>query len=287
MASPLYDANRDYTQKPYAACVSVTPDIAARWLQNNQSNRTIRPNQVDRYARDMKAGNWKFTGEAIKFSPNGKLLDGQHRLSAIVKSGCTVLIAVFRGISSDAQAVMDTGSARKASDNLHMQQGHKNATIVASVARLALRKALGGDKWMYRPTNQEIYRWIEDHPEVELAAKIAVHARKNTDVPPTIIGFTTMIISATAGFGAAESFWKTASSKVGLYEHDPIIALTNAFGDIKRKRKRESEMAQVSAVIRAYNARRLGEPMKLMRFTYSDPGSVDQHKPVAIPEVIA
>lgn len=284
MASPLYDANRDYTKKPYASIVAITPEIAARWLERNKSNRKLKEHKIAGYARDMKAGNWQFTGEAIKFSANGELLDGQNRLHAVIRSGCTVLIAVFRGIDPGAQSVMDSGASRSVSDNIHMQ-GHQNATVVASIARLAVRRENARDTWLYRPTNSEIQEWVSEHPEVQLAAKIACHARKNTDITPTIIGFTTLLIAEVAGFDRVEQFWNTAASRVGLYEHDPIIALTNAFGEVKRKRARVSEMAQVSAVLRAYNARQQGQPMKLVRFTYSDAGQNGQHKHVAIPAV--
>lgn len=283
MATPI----RDYAEKPYSSVVAITPDMADRWLKANATNRNLRKAQIDRYARDMLAGQWRITGEGVKFSADGKLLDGQHRLHAIIKSGCTVLMFVFRGIDPEAQSVMDSGAGRTASDNVYMQQGKENAVIVTSVARLAIRRDLGGEKWSYSPTNSEIYSWINAHPEVDIAAHIAARFRKNTDVTPGLIGFTAWLIGSSAGFAAAEEFWELASTRVGLYPSDPVNAMVNAFAEIRRKRTRVSETALVSGILRAYNARQSGKTMKLLRFTYSDRGATDQHKPVAIPDVIA
>lgn len=275
---------RDYNEKPYAAIVYVTPDMARRWLLNNASNRRVKKHNVDRLARDMRAGQWKLTGEGIKFAPDGRLLDGQNRLTAVCVSGCTVPMFVFRGIDPDAQKVMDSGSARSAADNLIMS-GKRNTVLVASCARLALRRELGGDTWDYRPTNSEIYQWTEDHPEVEIAAHIAAKYRANTDVTPAMTAFTAWLIGSEAGFDAAEEFWRLAHEKVGLRVNDPIIAMANAFGDLRRQRKRMDDRSQVSAILRAYNARRAGRELKLLRFTSSDRGATGQLKPIAIPNV--
>lgn len=59
--------------------VLVTPELAAEWLNHNTRNREKRPKRIAAYARDMAAGRWRRSGEAIKFAPDGTLLDGQNR----------------------------------------------------------------------------------------------------------------------------------------------------------------------------------------------------------------
>ena len=70
--------------------VNVTPELAEFWLTQNSANRNVRREVWKAYARDMAAGAWKVTAETIKMSPAGRLLDGQHRLQAVVASGVTV-----------------------------------------------------------------------------------------------------------------------------------------------------------------------------------------------------
>src|SRR5664279_4273925 len=64
----------------------ITPSLAATYLEANIKNRKVKEKAVQRYAADMVAGEWMLTGEAIKFSDEGSLLDGQNRLRAIVMS---------------------------------------------------------------------------------------------------------------------------------------------------------------------------------------------------------
>src|SRR5439155_25117462 len=100
--------------------VDVDPATASAWLQRNLHNRHLREEAVSSMARDMAAGRWQYTGEAVKFSKAGNLLDGQHRLAAVVKSETTIPILVVPGLPDSAQEVIDTGAKRTASDVLYL-----------------------------------------------------------------------------------------------------------------------------------------------------------------------
>lgn len=64
--------------------------MAETWLSRNSNNRNLRGQVIASYARDMKSGAWVLNGETVKIASNGQLLDGQHRLNAVVESGQTV-----------------------------------------------------------------------------------------------------------------------------------------------------------------------------------------------------
>jgi hypothetical protein len=103
--------------------VGVTPEIAAAWLrQNIAHNRTLRAAEVARLAGEMKAGRWVLTPTGIVFDTNGKLIDGQHRLSAVVLSGCTVQMIVWHNVETDVLNVLDTGRGRSLVDVLTVTQ---------------------------------------------------------------------------------------------------------------------------------------------------------------------
>ena len=92
--------------------VRVSPSMAEKMLGRNTRNRSLNQRQVTRWAQSMTAGEWLVTGEAIKIASTGDLLDGQHRLAAVIESGCTVLMLVVKGLHPETQDVMDTGRAR-------------------------------------------------------------------------------------------------------------------------------------------------------------------------------
>ena len=68
---------------------TTTPDIAKKMLLQNKGNRKISVNRVLELARYMEQGKWVDTGQSLIVSIGGNLLDGQQRLSAIVKSNTT------------------------------------------------------------------------------------------------------------------------------------------------------------------------------------------------------
>ena len=93
----------------------VTPEKAQEWLKLNPSNnRTISVRMVSRYARDMAEGRWNRTHQGIAFDVNGDLVDGQHRLHAVVQAGVPVHMLVVRGLGVDLRASIDQGLSRTA-----------------------------------------------------------------------------------------------------------------------------------------------------------------------------
>jgi hypothetical protein len=70
-----------------AEIVLVTLEIAAQWLDRNPQNRRIVQSRVSFYAAQMQAGSWKLTHQGIAFDEYGNLVDGQHRLYAVILSG--------------------------------------------------------------------------------------------------------------------------------------------------------------------------------------------------------
>lgn len=94
----------------------ITPNMARAYLERNTQNRALRDTVVKNYAEIIKAGDWLLTHQGIAFDVSGRLLDGQHRLSAIVMSGIAVEMSVARGLPAEAFKTLDRGLARTLSD---------------------------------------------------------------------------------------------------------------------------------------------------------------------------
>ena len=69
----------------HSELLTITPNEASKYLANNPANRKINESVVRAMAEDMKAGRWMQTHQGIAISKTGRLLDGQHRLSAVIK----------------------------------------------------------------------------------------------------------------------------------------------------------------------------------------------------------
>ncbi len=146
-----------------ANVVTITPKMAEEMLGKNTSNRRIDKRTVDGYARDMDAGDWKFTGDAIKFGRDGSLLDGQHRLMACVKSEVPFVSLVVVDLDNDAKLVMDTGRNRTFADVLTMQGQTFASRIGAACGYLSHIKKGKYDRGTAKITNSERMAMFNKH----------------------------------------------------------------------------------------------------------------------------
>lgn len=115
--------------------LDITPELAQAMLQKNTDNRKPDKQRIRQYSADMKAGRWKFTTQTIGIGTTGRVVDGQHRLFAIVDSGITITCLVVFDADESTFAVIDTGKTRTGNDI--WQIDGKSAPNVAAIARLA------------------------------------------------------------------------------------------------------------------------------------------------------
>jgi hypothetical protein len=65
--------------------MEVTPSIAEEWLKDAlQQGLPLNLERVEKFAADITNGNWEYCFETIEISKNGKLINGRHRLHAII-----------------------------------------------------------------------------------------------------------------------------------------------------------------------------------------------------------
>lgn len=90
----------------------VTPASASEMLEKNDGNRKARRSAVATYASLMDAGKWMCSPDGIIIAKSGRLLQGQHRLMAVVASGCTVQMVIWREVDENVFSVLDRGLKR-------------------------------------------------------------------------------------------------------------------------------------------------------------------------------
>lgn len=100
--------------------VMMTPEIAQQLLDNRAPNRGIRSSTVKRYLRDIEGGRWLLSPQCILIDTQGRLIDGQHRLSAIVAGGVPVPVVVCVNVPDGVFGVIDEGTKRSSADVLRI-----------------------------------------------------------------------------------------------------------------------------------------------------------------------
>lgn len=155
----------------------ITPQKAAEYLTKNVVNRNISYPTVERYADDMKNGTWEVNGQPIVFSKSGKLLDGQHRLSAIAKSGVTVEMTVVRDVD-DSVSIYDVGRARSVLDSILIDGYDRDIANPTNVAVARLHYRIQTNKSMM--SIHAVKDFLDEHGEsLKLLARVRKMGHRN------------------------------------------------------------------------------------------------------------
>src|SRR5581483_4804534 len=104
------------------------------WLKRLPDyQRRMDERQVVKLTTAIQNGEWQENGATIVFNEDGELIDGQHRLAAVIRSGKTIWSLVVRGVSSKESVFHTIGDEkpRRVTDLLRTA----NVNNVAAVAR--------------------------------------------------------------------------------------------------------------------------------------------------------
>jgi hypothetical protein len=150
-----------HVRAPETEIVEVTPQLAASWLERNHpENRAVNWPRVEVFANDMRAGAWRTTHQGLAFDEEGRLIDGQHRLHAIVSSRVPVQLLVVRGVGSFGDPI-DCGRTR----SLGMLSGFGNrvTSCVNGLRMLEAGMALTSPMSLHeaREVHSHHAEWIE------------------------------------------------------------------------------------------------------------------------------
>lgn len=200
----------------------ITPDLAEKYLEANTANRTLRQNHVYKLASDIKGGRWHLNGSSIVFNGDGTLLDGQHRLAAIVHAGEPVDVLVVRGVSKAAMPSIDANISRKASDVAHLA-GFINTNVVTGAARILLNvrdNVIARSDWASTGTIMEFLRL---HPHLQDSVNTCYRLHKI--MPSTTLSAWHYLAFYVCGFEEeCTRAMSVLETGIPAYANDPIHA---------------------------------------------------------------
>lgn len=240
--------------------VNVTPELASRWLALNTGNRVIKERVVSIYANTMAEGRWKLNGEAIKINCS-RLLDGQHRLLAVIKANVAVSMMVIEGLPDTVFDTLDTGSGRSGADVLHIE-GVTDANLVAATLHTlwrqenGLQRANKSNSKIDKATNDLILEMQRKHPDI----KNYISAAKTVKIIPASWIAPYYYLFSQIDSDLAEDFIKKLATGEGLSKDSPVLTLRNKLIDTKRS-ARSSRMQRYFAtamLVKTWNALREG-----------------------------
>lgn len=202
----------------------ITPAFARQALDQNPMNRSISNITVERYAREMKEGRWNNNGQPIIFAEDGTLLDGQHRMQAILHAQEPIGMWVIRGVPKENFVTIDTGRVRNLSDVLNIE-GYSNTKLIAGMAKAAYNYASG--LHFNRPlTTPVLNDFINNHPRIKDVASEVAQEMRGTRLPKVPLAAVVFLGNESRAYDKeAREFIEGVASGAGLWEGDPRLTL--------------------------------------------------------------
>lgn len=253
----------------------VSPQIAASWLQfNRPENRRMSQRQVTMLAATMLAGEYLLTHQPIAFDAFGRLIDGQHRLAAVVQSGVSVQMWVIIGADPETFGVVDTGLARRPTQFLRVKHSNSIHGALGMIRFAETCRANDGqvpEGFQFTMDVKPCLDMLSDWPEVKDHAQAADRIFRACRLPPAPL----VAVLAQAARGSYPeklgAFVEGLKSGAELTSTSPILALRRRGMEHRSgMRAFKDRVAMYGVMVKAWNAHARGAGISCLKFTFHD-----------------
>ena len=244
--------------------VMLTPEMAVQMLEHNTLNRPLSDHHVQRIARQIALDKWRFNGDTIKIADTGDVLDGQHRLWAVIESKKTVETIIVRGIAREAFATIDTlRKPRSGSDTLALSGATRYRNVTASALSWLIRWQRNILEDYRAPQNKIENSDIEEafaaHPGIGRAVERAMALRRLAN--SGIMGFLYYVLTNRDPVLAIRMM-NTLENPANVSINDPFFRLRAYFTADHHKSK--DPLETIALAIKAANAASKGRKLEVL-----------------------
>lgn len=242
--------------------------MATELLERNGLNRPLGEQHVSRIARQIKNGKWRFNGDTIKIADTNDVLDGQHRLWAIIEAKQAVETIIVRGIAREAFATIDTlRKPRSGGDVLALNGAHHYRTVMASALSWLIRWQKNTLVDYRAPKNKIENSDIEDmfavHGGISQAAERVMPLKRICNT--SLMTFFYYVLVNRNG-DVAERMIRTLEYPTAVSMNDPFFALRNYF--VLNRDGVKNPVVTIALMIKAANAAYKGHEIKTLSWRY-------------------
>jgi len=260
--------------------LSVTPKMAHEWLDSLSSHqRSVSPNYVTQLARKMRNGQWRLTAEPITFDTDGKLIEGQHRLRAVIESGVAVEFMVVRGAPAESFAVIDQGRRRNAAqfyDGKYAGQVMAGARFLRHIeVHLPYNTAASAGSWNQLSMDDQL-EYVTTWPELAEAAPLVEPLSRRSALIQVPSRYVLPVVAQAMRTEHAD---RIAGFLTGMHtgqgldgDNDPRMLLHRRFTSMLRAQLMSSQGADLaySLTAKAWNFYVEGAQMKLLKMVVNE-----------------
>jgi hypothetical protein len=264
------------TLKP-AKLVTITPEMAQKILnEKNTLNRPLSDKHVAKLVDEIREGRWRVNGDTIRMGKT-RLLDGQHRLWAIVLSGIPVQTFLVEGLDDDVfQTIDGLHRRRTAADTLSLR-GERNASRLAAALVVVDKYMTGRSDRTVDYTPGEVAELLDEYPGIR--DSIQTQCKASGLLPGSLYDACHYLFSQKDPT-LADEFVDKVSRGVGLEEGSPWYTLRNRLLQNSMSKAKLTRPYMFALTIKAWNCARGGKKMKQLR--WRDKGETAEPFPVIL-----
>jgi hypothetical protein len=252
--------------KPVVFSMVIDRTMAALMLERNTHNRKASVMHVAALGKETSEDRWVFNGEPIKFARDGRLIDGQHRLMAVARTGIPIETFVVFGLSPDAFSTYG-GSKRRSNSDVLSIMGEVNTHRLASALSNVNCYDCGrtGEFGHSRVPGTAMEGLLEKYPDVRDSVRMFSKDAKRL-LPPSAMAALHYIFSRLDP-DAANEYCASIMDGVGLQVGDPAHTVREKLMANAAARAGKLSTVMIAAfVIKGWNAIREGRSLRVLRF---------------------
>jgi hypothetical protein len=235
----------------------ITPEDAGKMLAKNSNNRKLDPRIVDMIAGDIEAGRWQMNGDTIKLNGD-RLLDGQHRLHAIIKANKPVETLVVSGLDSSSFATIDTNRKKRSTSQVLDMAGEEYTSVLAAAIRIYHDVNHNPSKWKRSSdllSQQYFVDFLEQHPDIRHSVQYISGMRHLVKLCGAAIPAGMHYLFTLADPERADEFMNDLNNGIALSPGDPVHVLRQRLIDNKGSRTKTERTVIMAYFIKAWNYR--------------------------------
>ncbi len=267
--TPLYDP-----KKVDADLEWITPEKAQHYLDAMGSNRSYSEDTAIKYGRDMTENRWMPTSQGIGFDYTGKLIDGQHRLRAIIKTAVPVYSVVVRNLHPDAMRATDDNRKRTFSDDLKIEDRERYVKV-ASATSMIVRFQRGRAKNLKLSTvskialsrleqREELAR-LEREGNLQYSVYRAASLYQAWRIPESAGACVYYLARGYYGEDFTEGFFEALAEGAGLQKGDPTLALAQRVKLMANQKPKAEGHVYAGALLKAMRQETEGKKITLFK----------------------
>jgi len=249
--------------KPKFEVMDITPDMAKKILAHrNKNNRPIRYTHLEKLSEAIEKDEWKVTNQGIAFDADGNLIDGQHRLAAILQTRKTVKMMVATNMDANIFDVVDTGSKRSTGDALDILGSEHGRTVSAALKIYICYQKFPEKAWsgaaIQQPSTSDVIAIYKDRQdEIEALLSVIKKKHRNFKCFSMSLGLVLSILLLDAGWSDMQiwEFWDCVTLGANLPPDSVVLSFRNQLSDPHfRKRHYGTQRYMLNAFIKCFNS---------------------------------